>query len=101
MDLCTGLQAVKTQIRTLSGTRPRGASGGRTVMPGSWSQVLGRKFLVASSWSQVLGRKFLVASSWSQVLGGKFLVASSWSQVLGRKFLAAIFRPWRRYREAG
>ena len=48
------------------------------MVPSSWYQVLGTKYLVPSTWHQAPGTKYLAPSTWYQVLGTKYLVPSTW-----------------------
>ena len=60
------------------------------LVPSTWYQVLGTKYLVPSAGYQVLGTKYLIPSTWHQVLGTTYLVPGTWYQVLGTKHLASL-----------
>ena len=78
------------------GSPPSAAEIPKYLVPSTWYQVLGSKYLVQvpgtkylvpSTLYRVLGTRYLVLSTWYQVLATKYLVPSTGYQVLGTKYL--------------
>ena len=59
---------------TLANLRKIMSTDFKCLVPGTWCQVLSKKYLLPSTWCQVLAAKCLVPGTWWQVLGTKYLV---------------------------